>query len=268
MMKKIWTVKHSILARLIVICLFVPQLSLGENILLESKLAKNSEKFLGLQYGTSPLGEGKAPDADPLIRFDVFDCTTYVETVIALSIAGQNEVVQVLNEIRYADGKPSIQSRNHFTSLDWIPNNVKKGFLKDITFQTFPIAAYQLQTLIDKKTWFQKNLAINVEEKEISSNLNIIRISEILENERLLEQIPNGTVINFVTKNNSLKEKIGTDLDIVHQGLVFWIDGQVMLRHARNHLYGVVEDRLIDYLKKTSMNDVYAINLLQIRNPY
>ncbi len=266
-MKKNWTVKHSILARLIAVCLLVPQLSLGENVLLESLLASNSEKFLGLQYGTSPLGEGKAPDTDPLIRFDVFDCTTYVETVMALSLASQSEVVKVLNQIRYADGVPSIETRNHFTSLDWIPNNVKKGFLKDITFQTFPMKAYQLQTLIDKKTWFQKNLAINVEEKEVSSKLSIIKISEILENERLLEQIPNGTVINFVTKNNSLKEKIGTDLDIVHQGLVFWVDGQLVLRHARNHSYGVVEDRLIDYLKKTSMNDVYAINLLQVKNP-
>jgi hypothetical protein len=266
-MKKNWTVKHSIIARLIGFCLLVPQLSLGENVLLETLLAKNSEKFLGLQYGTSPLGEDKAPDTDPLIRFDVFDCTTYVETVMALSIANPSDVVKVLNQIRYADGVPSIETRNHFTSLDWIPNNVKKGFLKDITFQTFPTKSYQLQTLIDKKTWFQKNLSIDVEESEVSSKLSIIKISEILENERLLEQIPNGTVINFVTKNKSLKEKIGTDLDIVHQGLVFWVDGELVLRHARNHSYGVVEDRLIDYLKKTSMNDVYAINLLQVQNP-
>ena len=246
--------------------MLAPQLSLGENNLLESQLAKNSEKFLGLPYGTSPLGEGIAPDTDPLIRFDVFDCTTYVETVMALSIASPTEVVSVLNQIRYSDGVPSIQTRNHFASLDWIPNNVKKGFLKDITFETYPMSAYQLRTLIDKKTWFQKNHNINVDEQKISASLNIIRISEILENEKLLDQVPSGSVINFVTKNNSLKEKIGTDLDIVHQGLVFWVDGRLVLRHARNHSYGVVEDLLIDYLKASSMNHVYAINLLQVKS--
>lgn len=266
-MKKIWPFRHSILAYIFAACVLAPKLSLGENVLLESQMAKNSGKFLGLPYGRSPLGEGKAPDADPLIRFDVFDCTTYVETVMALSIASPNEVVGVLNQIRYSDGVPSIQTRNHFTSLDWIPNNIKKGFLKDITFETFPKSAYQLRTLIDKKTWFQKNLKFSVDVQKASASLNIIRISEILENERLLDHVPSGSVINFVTKNSSLKEEIGTDLDIVHQGLLFWVDGRLVLRHARNPSHGVVEDRLNDYLKATSMNDVYAINLLQVKSP-
>ena len=40
-------------------------------------------KYIGVRYATDPLGEMKSPDADPLIRFDAFDCTTFVETVLA-----------------------------------------------------------------------------------------------------------------------------------------------------------------------------------------
>ena len=38
-------------------------------------------KYIGARYATDPLGEMKSPDTDPLIRFDTFDCTTFVETV-------------------------------------------------------------------------------------------------------------------------------------------------------------------------------------------
>ena len=41
------------------------------------------QSFLGAPYMNSPLGEDVAPDSDPLIRFDAFDCTTFVETVLA-----------------------------------------------------------------------------------------------------------------------------------------------------------------------------------------
>ena len=37
----------------------------------------------------------------------------------------------VLSDIRYADGKPSFQSRNHFTEAQWLPANSRKGYLKD-----------------------------------------------------------------------------------------------------------------------------------------
>ena len=73
--------------------------------------------FLGTRYINSPLGEGCAPDSDPLIRFDAFDCTTFVETVIA------NGDIETLNQIRYKDGQIGFLNRNHFIESDWLVNN-------------------------------------------------------------------------------------------------------------------------------------------------
>src|ERR1035437_2644460 len=44
-----------------------------------------SAALLGKPYQLGPLGEGKfgAEDPDPLYRLDAFDCTTFIETVMA-----------------------------------------------------------------------------------------------------------------------------------------------------------------------------------------
>ena len=45
-----------------------------------------SAYFINTPYKLGPLGEGPEGlfDQDPLYSFDVFDCTTFVETVMAL----------------------------------------------------------------------------------------------------------------------------------------------------------------------------------------
>ena len=75
------------------------------------------QSFLGARYISSPLGEGVTPDDDPLIRYDAFDCTTFVETVLA------DSDVEKLTKIRYKDGKADFIKRNHFIETDWLKNN-------------------------------------------------------------------------------------------------------------------------------------------------
>ena len=50
-----------------------------------------SEAMLERPYIADPLGEGEGTDADPLVRYDAFDCLTFVEEVLALSLAGAPE---------------------------------------------------------------------------------------------------------------------------------------------------------------------------------
>ncbi|MBN1783778.1 MAG: DUF1460 domain-containing protein [Alphaproteobacteria bacterium] len=56
-------------------------------------LEQHSEKFIGIRYQDSPLGEGPNAlyDKDPLFRFDRFDCLTYVETVMAIYFSENNK---------------------------------------------------------------------------------------------------------------------------------------------------------------------------------
>src|SRR4051812_9676723 len=63
-----------------------------------------STAFIGTPFITMPLGEGPQGkyDQGPLYRLDAFDCTTLVETVVALSLSHDAKQFMVwMRKIRY-----------------------------------------------------------------------------------------------------------------------------------------------------------------------
>jgi hypothetical protein len=123
------------------------------------RIEKFSGKFIGAPFDDSALGEGPRGkyDQNPLYRTDVFDCTTYVETVLALALSKKLlDFERNLNRIRYHDGHVSFTSRNHFPCADWIPNNEAQGLLTDITAQVAGQAGVHMATaIVDKKGWYE-----------------------------------------------------------------------------------------------------------------
>jgi hypothetical protein len=63
---------------------------------------------------------------------------------------------QNINRIRYQDGKIGFVTRNHFPSADWIPNNIRAGFLTDITVQIAGPDVKEAAAEIDKQGWYAK----------------------------------------------------------------------------------------------------------------
>lgn len=97
------------------------------------RIAALSRLFVGVPYGEFPLGDGqRPPEPGPLFRTDAVDCQTYVETVLAMANAHSlDQARAILDDIRYADGQPSFETRNHFTEAQWLPVNSEKGYLVD-----------------------------------------------------------------------------------------------------------------------------------------
>lgn len=123
------------------------------------RIERFSEKFIGAKYLASPLGEGPSGkyDRNPLFRTDVFDCTTYVETVVSLALSRNfSEFENKLREIRYQKGHVDFVSRNHFPCADWLPNNEKSGVLIDITEEVgAKIGLGTATAIVDKKGWYE-----------------------------------------------------------------------------------------------------------------
>ena len=93
-----------------------------------------SDHLRGLPYLDSPLGEGAGYDPDPLVRWDAVDCVTYVEQVLALANAPtSSSSLPVLLDLRYRDGRASFGTRNHLMMAQWVPVNIEKGYLRDVT---------------------------------------------------------------------------------------------------------------------------------------
>jgi hypothetical protein len=89
--------------------------------------------LVGMPYATSPLGEGEGQDPDPRFRLDAFDCMTFVETAVALaSAASLDEARRALDDVRY-DGPAAYAARNHEVLSQWIPSNVRKGWVAEAT---------------------------------------------------------------------------------------------------------------------------------------
>jgi len=89
--------------------------NLAPNSNLATRIAYFSHALLNRPYVLGPLGEGTKAlyDREPLYRNDVFDCTTFVETVLALSLSNNvNQFKEKMNHIRYKKPDKSGPWRN------------------------------------------------------------------------------------------------------------------------------------------------------------
>lgn len=257
-----------------------------ERLSIQRRVEYFSGLFLGRPYLGGALGEGtqSAFDNDPLYRFDAFDCTTFVETVTALSLSRSDlDFKKNMNAIRYSGGRVSLVSRNHFTSADWNPNVEKIGILKDVTADIGKTEVTSLETLIDKRAWYEKQAASMVltegnRDAKVGailtktqilvpqlSQLNFLSKEIMTTKPELLKSFPKAGVINIVRKNWKVKDAIGTDLDISHQGVFFERDGEIIFRHAsfKKSSQFVVEVPLLEYVKNNFNDQTFAgVNVL------
>lgn len=261
------------------------------NIPTNDKIVLYSKFFLGKPYYRGALGEGPNAqfDKDPLYRTDKFDCVTFVSTVLALAESNNlTEFQKNIKKIRYKNGKVSYLNRNHFTSVDWNKNNIKNGYLKDIT-PRFAVA----ETNINKPMWY-KMLKPNTikyftklsstQEKELindlhalskntqveKSTISYIPLSKLFINNKpntyLFNQIPSGSVIEIIRPNWDLTKIIGTHLNVSHMGLAIRTEKGLMFREASSSKkWGrkIIDVPLITYLRNNNRSDM-GINIQQI----
>jgi len=206
------------------------------------------QSFLGVRYLNSPLGEGIAPDNDPLIRFDAFDCTTFVETVIA------DNNLKKLNKIRYKNGQVDFLARNHFIETDWLQNN--SDVVQNVSNRYGPVQVRSVK--IDKKSWFKK--VHNIETEFTPQVVDI----EYIPYKNAKNILPEKTlVVLFITDKPELRDKIGTDLAVVHMGLLL---PNGMLRHASSTQGKVVDVDMDEYIdNRTQDKTNLGITLVEIK---
>jgi len=98
-----------------------------------ARAAAATAPLLGARYLRSALGEGSGPDPDPRFRLDAFDCQTFVETAVALgSSRTLGEAERALDDVRY-QGAPALAARHHEVLSQWIPANLARGWISEIT---------------------------------------------------------------------------------------------------------------------------------------
>lgn len=205
------------------------------------------DEYMGAKYVNDPLGEGCAPDSDPLIRDDAFDCTTFVETVLA------HGDVDTLNKIRYKNGEIDFINRNHFIETDWLPNN--SNIVKNVSAQYGQTALRHV--VINRAAWLRRMHNIDSDTAVMATDIEYIPYDNIttLKTDRPM-------IVLFIVGNTGKSDIIGTDLAVVHMGFLM---PNGMLRHASSTAWRVVDVPVSEYIADRRQNkNNLGITLLEI----
>ena len=229
-----------------------------------------AKKMLGVPYVAGTLDGNE--EEQLVVHVDQLDCTTFVETVLALCIADKrgersfDGFKKALIDVRYRNGiLDGYASRLHYFS-DWIRNNEQMGFVKECTSET---ACSQ-----------SKELWLDFMTTHVDSYLPMKKDPALVEVMAAQEKNWQGTVVSYIPKEKlnlspeELKIKDGDilamvtnikGLDIVHVGFAFWKDNQLHLLHASSVAKKVIEDPQTQYesSKKTKAHiGVRAIRVI------
>lgn len=214
-----------------------------------------AKSLIGTPYKGGTLDV--APDETLIVRTDSLDCTTFVETVLALYVSSEKvtpeykDYSDALTNIRYRSGIISgYSSRLHYFS-DWVSDNVQKGIVCEVT---------------ENNEHEQRCLSLNymTEHSDLYRKLkdNDSLVSEMRSNEKKwknykMPYIPKR-LLNLQDTDIIIREgdilALTTSipgLDVVHLGFAVWVDGRLHLLHASSTHGRVLLDPLplYDYLK-------------------
>lgn len=187
-----------------------------------------SDQMLGRDYLLDPLGEGRLPDLEPTARYDSFDCLTFLEEVLALSLSGEPSHASFVRlSLRYGEGPVEYTSRHHHMELQWIPSAIQLGWLRDATSDYGEYALLTRNISVENWNTWAGRKSFTHQDDELPVGLMRLRVLTLDQAETILPTIKPGTIVLTVRENRPWKP-----LWISHASFVLPQDGRPMLRHA------------------------------------
>jgi len=197
---------------------------------LPARIDHLSRALLARPYAVDPLGGGPDLEETLTASLQAFDCVTYIETVLALALARDaGEFPDILKGVRYEGGEVAWHKRNHYMS-GWASNNMSAGFVRDVT--AGPLAEKVTRRLSVVEGLPPRQVSFHLYRKRKLSSVSA--------------QIETGDLILFASAKRNL--------DFFHTGLLVKRDGEIILRHAARSEGSVVEQPLVDFLKRFRMS--------------
>ncbi|MBN2798429.1 MAG: DUF1460 domain-containing protein [Deltaproteobacteria bacterium] len=201
-----------------------------------------SRPMLGQPYRSDPLGEGEGYDPDPPARYDVWDCLTFVEEVLALSLAGDPaHAASVRTSLRYGDRTPSYATRHHFMELQWLPEAQAQGWLVDTT-RTYG-AVQRMRREVHRGTWdsWSRRSLFALTDAQLplgTMHLDVLSIDEAL---RVVDQLRPGSVLLTVRQ-----DRAWVPIWTTHLGFLIPAE-RPTVRHATRMQARVVKDHSLTW---------------------
>ena len=233
----------------------------AENIRgMDARLEYFSRKLMGVPYKLGPMGESYLDSIEqgPLVYLDSVDCVTYLEHVLALTLAkSEKEIFEVLQKIRYKDGVIDYSHRKHYLLADWASD---KKFVRMVDMPEGTLVA---KTIGKNEFFKKKKLKYLVDGKEAADPVVEIRY---LPYDKALEWA--GKVYEGPMKVLGIGLVAPMEnLDATHTGFMVLTPGELpMMRHAA-YKKQVLEIPFGDYLKGRSKEKVPGVSFFEFVKP-
>lgn len=212
----------------------------------QERIVGISERMLDVPYLVNPIGEGDGHDPDPFARYDVHDCLTFVEEVLALSLAGDPaHAGSVRLGLRYGDQDRTYAGRRHFMELQWIPGAVEDGWLIPTTDRYGETA--RMARTVDEETWRSwrglEGFGLEVEELPVGEMaLDVLPLETA---RSVVGDLKPGSILMVVREDQPWRGPLW----VTHVGFVVSSDDGPRLRHATKMSGRVRDHGLAWYLE-------------------
>lgn len=205
-----------------------------------------ARRLAGTPYVGGTLDEGK--EETLVVHLDKADCTTFVETVLALTVTEKEgkkdfgSFKEALRRVRYRDGRiEGYASRLHYFS-DWIKDNEQKGLVKERTPELSSMRQVLHLNFMSAHPSAYPRLKDNPGARaEIALQERAWQgVSVCYFPKGRLDEPPgksgirNGDILAITTNISGL--------DVVHTGFACWIGDRLHLLHASSQAKKVVLD--------------------------
>jgi hypothetical protein len=219
---------------------------LGARGRLSERVRAASVRYLGTPYVRDPLGEGLGVDPDPLYDRRRVDCVTFVEQALAEALAPRPaEVLPTLLRLRYREGHVAFTGRNHHFVADWLPHNA--WLVTDLTNALGSPHVRRMTKRIDRAALFA-SAGVKPGGRpagEAAAPPPEERSTTYIPRDKapaLLARLPDVSIAVFV------QDRPG--IFAAHTGFLIRGGHTVTLRHASQRQKRVVDEPLLDYLKR------------------
>ena len=228
-----------------------------------------ARELRGLPYMGKTLERNK--EERLVINLRQMDCTTYVETVLALTMCAKkgyttfDQFVRNLRMVRYEDGEVTYPKRMHYFT-HWINENIKKNIVapipepQELFTATQTVKAYYMTThahrypMMAKNKWMTREIR-QMEQRITGKQYAYIPKSRLNDSATLRQTIKDGDIIAILTSR--------AGLDTSHIGIAVWhSDGLHMLNASSVH-QKVVEEPML--LKQYMMRHPSQIGIRVVR---
>jgi len=228
---------------------------------LGARIGAVSALFLGRPYEDGCTGEGLGPDPDPPARYDLFDCLTFIEEVLALALAPDPAWAGwYRTQLRFRGGVPSYDARHHFFEAEWVPENIAAGFIEDITPSLGEVTWIDREVTAAMWQHWRRRPRFDLPDERFPTGRQRMPVLTLDAALAAVDRIPAGAIV--VTVRIPVPH---LPIVVTHVGLV--VPGaQPTMRHAtRMSSRRVRDDRLawyFEHLKEYTRWPVAGINVL------